>query len=66
MSTKTVRRRLKEVHLIARQPATGPILTALHKTTRLSSCLNHQEWNERQWDSVLFTNEPCSRFVKTW
>jgi hypothetical protein len=44
MSTKTVRRRLKEVHLIARQPATGPILTALHKTTRLSFCLNHQEW----------------------
>jgi hypothetical protein len=48
MSTKTARRRMKEVNLIARQPATGPILTALHKTTRLSFCLNHQEWNERQ------------------
>jgi transposase len=60
ISTKTVRRRLKEVNLIARKPATGPILTALHKINRLSFCLNHQEWNERQWDSVLFTDE--SRF----
>jgi uncharacterized protein YerC len=60
ISTKTVRRMLKEVNLIARKPATGPILTALHKINRLSFCLNHQEWNERQWDSVLFTDE--SRF----
>jgi hypothetical protein len=66
MSTKTARRRLKEVNLIAKQPATGPILTALHKITRLFFCLNHQEWNETQWDSVLFTDESCSRFVKTW
>jgi transposase len=42
ISTKTVRRRLKEVNLIARKPATGPILTALHKINRLSFCLNHQ------------------------
>jgi transposase len=57
ISTKTVRRRLKEVNLIARKPATGPILTALHKINRLCFCLNHREWNERQWDSVLFTDE---------
>lgn len=60
ISTKTVRRRLKEVNLIARQPATGPILTALHKRNRLNFCLNHQEWVERHWSSVLFTDE--SRF----
>jgi hypothetical protein len=60
ISTKTVRRMLKEVNLIARKPATGPILTALHERNRLSYFLNHQLWNERYWDSVLFTNE--SRF----
>jgi hypothetical protein len=57
---KTVRRMLKEVNLIAKKPATGPILTALHERNRLSFFLNHQLWNERYWDSVLFTNE--SRF----
>jgi hypothetical protein len=31
ISTKTIRRMLKEVNLIARKPATGPILTALQK-----------------------------------
>jgi hypothetical protein len=47
ISTKTVRRMLKEVNLIARKPATGPILTALHERNRLSFFLNHQLWNER-------------------
>jgi hypothetical protein len=60
ISTKTVRRMLKEVNLIARKPATGPILTALHERKRLSFFLNYQLWNERYWDSVLFANE--SRF----
>jgi hypothetical protein len=51
---------LKEVNLIARKPATGPILTALHERNRLSFFLNHQLWNEKYWDSVLFINQ--SRF----
>jgi hypothetical protein len=61
ISTKTVRRMLKEVNLVARKPAAGPIFTTLHKRNRLSFFLNHQLWNERHWDSVLFTNE--SRFT---
>jgi hypothetical protein len=58
VSTKTVRRRLKEVNLIARKLATGPILTALHKRNRLSFCLNHQEWNEGEWDSLYSLMSP--------
>lgn len=61
ISTKTVRRRLKEVNVSARKPATGPILTATHKRNRLNFCRNHQGWDEEQWKSVLFSDE--SRFL---
>jgi hypothetical protein len=69
ISTKTVRRMLKEVNLIARKPATGPILTALHERNRLSFFLNHQLWNERFQISnndcrVLVLRRPGERYVQ--
>jgi hypothetical protein len=40
ISTRTVRKRCKEINSISKQPATGSILTALHKGNGLFFCLN--------------------------
>ena len=57
---QTVRNRLHEDGLRVRRPATGPILTAQHRTARLDFVREYQNWQLRHWRLVIFTNE--SRF----
>jgi len=60
VSTPTIRNRLHNDTMNARRPATGPILTRAHRIQRLEFTENHPNWEMRDWESVLFTNE--SRF----
>lgn len=57
ISALTVRRRLAEVDLHARVPASGPLLTPAHRAARLQFCREHAAWNEIDWASVLFSDE---------
>ena len=61
LSDQTVRNRLHEDGMRARQPARGPILTAQHRVQRLNFAHEHQNWQLRHWRPVLFTDE--SRFT---
>lgn len=56
----TVRRRLNEVNLRARRPATGPELLRQHRVNRLLFSQEHINWNLQEWRQVLFSDE--SRF----
>ena len=60
LSNQTVRNRLHNDTLQARQPATGPVLTVAHQRNRLNFAQNHVGWQLAQWRMVLFTDE--SRF----
>ena len=72
ISTQTIRNRLHNDTLNARRPATGPILTRAHRIQRLEFAENHLNWEMRDWESVLFTNESrfhlssCDRRVRVW
>lgn len=60
VSDHTVRRRLQEINLRSRRPATGPKLLVRHRAARRNFCRMYGGWNEQQWSQVLFTDE--SRF----
>lgn len=62
VSEWTVRRRLREAQLHSRRPAKGPQLTRQHRQDRLRFARYHQDWNDEQWGTVLFTDE--SRFSR--
>ena len=72
VSTQTVRNRLQNDTMNARRPATGPILTRAHRIQRLEFRDNHLNWEMRDCQSVLFTNESrfhmtsCDRRVRVW
>lgn len=57
VSARTVRRRLRASNLTPKRPATGPKLTANHRRARLQFAREHLDWNDAQWQSVLFTDE---------
>jgi transposase len=61
VSSRTVRRRLKSFGLTSRKPATAPLLLPHHRRARLNFAIEHTYWTEKQWGSVLFTDE--SRFT---
>lgn len=60
-STSTIRNRLRETGLHARQPIQVPYLTRRHHRLRLNYACSLINWRQRQWNSVLFTDE--SRFL---
>lgn len=60
VSERTVRRRLAELNLRSRVPASGPQLTPAHRRARLNFCREHAAWTVDDWASVLFSDE--SRF----
>lgn len=60
VSERTVRRRLAEANLTACRPAAGPELSRQHRVARLQFAREHQNWNDADWNRVLFTDE--SRF----
>jgi transposase len=55
ISAPTVRRRLKERGLSAKQPATGPRLTVGHRRARLEFAHQYVNWGDNEWKNVLFT-----------
>lgn len=57
ISSRTVRRRLIEVNLSNRRPATGPLLTPRHRSLRLRFARNHVNWTVDDWKKVLFSDE---------
>lgn len=63
ISDWTARRRLREVNLTSRKPATGLQLELHHKRARLNFAREHVEWTEEQWSQVLYTDE--SRFNRS-
>lgn len=60
ISSRTIRRRLREGNLTPRIPARGPRLTAEHRRNRLQFARMHVNWEPADWSRVLFTDE--SRF----
>ena len=57
VSGHTIRRRLSERDLCCRRPARRPMLTARHRQQRLQWAQQRLNWNWRQWQNVLFTDE---------
>lgn len=62
ISRDTVRRRLAEVEVTPYRAATGPLLTADHRRQRRQFAQEHQNWGDREWGNVLFSDE--SRFCR--
>lgn len=57
VSSKTVRRRLKEAGLNPRRPAIVPRLLQIHRTRRLEFARTHIHRNIEHWKNILFTDE---------
>lgn len=57
VSSKTVRRRLKEANLKARRPVKVPRLTQNARVRRLQFARAHGDWTVDQWKNVMFTDE---------
>lgn len=57
ISTRTVRRRLKEAGLDSRRPATAPLLSRENRVARLRFARDHCNWSVDDWKRVLFTDE---------
>lgn len=72
VSTKTIRRRIKEAGIGAYLPARGPLLTTGHRVARSIFARSHRNWDDDAWGKVLFTDEsrfclkPDDRRVKVW
>ena len=57
VSDDTVRRRLRSNNLRCRRPYRGPVLTQRHRQTRLQWTIHRQNWRNRQWRNVIFSDE---------
>lgn len=60
VSSRTVRRRFKQIGLHSRRSAKNPALTRKHQKDRLQFAKTHVSWTPQDWVRVLFTDE--SRF----
>ena len=57
VSDQTVRRTLRDEGLKARKKVKKPKLTSKHKKARLDWAVTHQHWTERDWMSVIWSDE---------
>ena len=57
VSDDTVRRRLRSNKLRCRCPYRGPVLTQRHCQTHLQWTIHRQNWRNRQWRNVIFSDE---------
>ena len=60
ISSKTIRRRLREIRLKARRPVIRPVLRPFHRERRLAWATERVGWTYRRWRNILYTDE--SRF----
>ena len=60
ISSRSVRRVLKENGLTSRKQVQCPLLTPANKTARLRFATEHRNWTIHQWSTVMFSDE--SRF----
>lgn len=58
---RTVRRRLNDSGLLSRTPAPKSLLSLVHKRNRLTWSIEHLNWTQQQWQTVIFSDE--SKFV---
>jgi transposase len=63
ISQDTVRRRLRETELRPYVPATGPLLTPVHRRARLEFAREHVDWDIASWSRILFSDEFRSSLV---
>lgn len=61
---RTVRMRLREVHVRCCRPVKGVVLTERHRRERLLFANSHIRWSRARWSKCLFTDE--SRFNLFW
>lgn len=72
LSTETIRSRLRNAGVRNRRPARHPKWTRDHRRNRLRFGLEHQNWDDQDWDRCLFSDEsrfclyPDSRKVRVW
>ncbi|KOB77708.1 Transposable element Tcb2 transposase [Operophtera brumata] len=57
VSTKTVRRKVKEAGIKTYLPARGPFLTTDHQVARANFARSYQNWNDDDWGKVLLTDK---------
>ena len=58
---QTIRNRLYERGISARRPVIATLLTRRHRQTREQWSRAHLRWAQRQWSTVLFTDESVFR-----
>ena len=64
VSVQTIRNRLNDRGLSARGPVLATPLTRQHQRIREQWSRAHLRWNQRQWSTVLFTNESVFRLSR--
>jgi transposase len=56
-SASTVRRVLCRNNLFGRRPVKKPFISAKNRIARVKFAKDHLNWNEKQWEKVLFSDE---------
>ena len=57
ISASTVRRRLRERDIRRHNAYRGNVLTPIRQQNRYDWCRQHLRWTQRQWQSIMFTDE---------
>lgn len=65
VSPLTVRRRLRSQGIYSRRPLVRPLLSPLHRQTRLNWSMSRCHFRETQWRKIVFTDESRFRLFPT-
>lgn len=57
LSSRTVRRRLREANLFAHRPAKKPLISIKNRKARLNFARRFQRWSSSDWEKVLWSDE---------